>query len=385
MAITIPGSGGNVLVFAVTGSAGTNYAIDFAKAVANDTAPSVLSSGGTESTVPGALNEIFSTSNTSTFGLTTGGQYTYVAVGAPVTVDGSAGGFDTLGGGASLTYIEAPGAGHNNVFFTVGDNVFDGSSTGGTDDTITGGSGHDIINTGAGPSTVFSGTGDNLINLNDTVGGDIAVLQGGNTTVNANGVADTVNASATGTIFGDTYGLTFVANASTSPLNVTIVGGGGADTLFGAANSDLVYSNPVGGGLSEFIAGAGNETLNGANAAGGFAFFGDATPADASSINDTIVGGSGSDYFATGGGTENIFAGSGAAQFEINTIAGGAGGGTITINDFSASDSVNFYGLSEAQESTLGTSTAGGNLTYTLSDGTKVEFVGITSLSGHLN
>jgi hypothetical protein len=391
MAVTVPGGPGVVLYFNVSGSAAINYANDFANAVGLNPAVTNLSSGDTETTVAGALNTIFSNGSSLDYSLTTGGQYTFVSVGAPTTVNGSAAGGDVVVGGGDLIYVENGTSGGSNITFTDGNNIFDGSSVGGAGDTIAGGSGNDTINTGAGPSTVFSGTGRTLINLYDTVTGDVADMQNGNSTVNAFGVADTVVASATGTIFGGTGALTFVGQSTDAygnpvgSLDVTIVGGTGDTNLFGAATTDLVFSNAA-GSTAQYMAGAGNETLNGANAAGGFSFFGDLSTVDGGSINDTVVGGVGNDYFSTGSGVENLFAGSGAAQFEINTVGGA--GATITISDFSAADSVNFAGLSVAQEtSLLGTSSSvsDGNLTVTLQDGTKVEFVGITSLTGHLN
>jgi len=363
-----------MLVFTVSGGAATNYASDFANAVAGLT-PTMLSEGGTESTVAGAYNIINPLAST-TYTLSTGDQYTYVAVGSGTTIVGSSGGGDDITGGALLTY-DATGD-DNKIVFTGGNNTYNGSTVSGVGgDTVSAGSGYDTINTGFGHTTVFSGTGNTLINLNDTTPGDVAALAEGNSTVYAMGVADTVFASATGTIYGGAGSLTFVATGT--PLPVSIIGGTGADTLYGTSGSDITFSNAAGSSLAQFIAGGGNETLNGAGAAGGFAFFG-----SDSDTSDSITGGSGGDYFSTGAGSESITAGSGAALFEINTVTGGA---TITINDFSAADSVNFAGLSVADEtSLLGSSSTvtDGSLTVTLGDGTKVEFVGVTSLTGHI-
>lgn len=368
-AVTISGGGSNVLVFNVSGSAATNFANNFSGALGSNPIVSTLSNGGTESTVSGALNVVFSSFGaTSSYALTTPDQYTYVSVGDPTTIDGSSAG-DTLGGGAALTYVEAAGGHDNNIFFTDGNNVFDGSATGGAGDTITGGSGYDTINTGGGASTVFSGSGHTLINLNDSVPGDIADLQSGNSTVNANGASDTVFASATGTIFGGSGLLTFATASSLSPLALTVVGGSGTTDMAGASNTDLTFA---GGGTAEFTAGAGNETLNGANSTG-FSFFGDTTAGD--SVNDTVVGGSGTDYFATGAGTEFFQAGTGTDSFNIASIDGGA---NLTIADFGGADSVSFESAITSQ------GVDGSNYSVTLADGTHVEFIGITSLTGHI-
>jgi hypothetical protein len=328
----------------------------------------MLSNGDTESTIAGALNIVYSGGPATQYNLTSPDQYTYVSVGDPETIGGSSAG-DTVFGGADLTYVEASGGHDNRVVFTTGTNTFIGAAND-YGDTIGGGSGYDTIQTGGGPSTVFSGTGHTLIELNDTVAGDIAVMGAGNSTVDANGVSDTVFASATGTIFGGTGTLTFTTAASTTPLAVSVVGGSGTTNMFGSAGTDLTLA---GGGTQTYIAGAGNETLNGFNS-GGFAFFGDTAPGD--SVADTVYGGAGFDYFSTGAGTEYFMAGSGVDSFNIASIAGGA---SITIADFGGADSVSFFTGSDS----VGTSD-GTNYTVTLSDGTSVEFLGITSLSGHI-
>jgi hypothetical protein len=367
MAVTINGGGGSTLTFNVTaGTAGSNYASDFPTSFP---AYSTLSSGGTESTVAGALNIIFSNGSPTTYALATGDQYTVVDSGDATTVDGSTVGGDTLLGGADMTYIEAAGAKDNRIVFVSGTNLFVGSSND-AGDTIVGGSGYDTIKTGGGPSTVFSGSGHTLAYLDDTVAGDIGIMQSGTTTIMADGVSDTVFASATGEIVGGTGNLFFVASASTAPLSISIVGGSGSTDMFGASNTDLTLS---GGGMNVFVAGAGNETLNAAGSSGSVAFFGDTNSGD--SVNTSVVGGSGSGYFLTGAGNEFFQAGTGFDSFNITSVTGDA---QITIADFSPNDSVSFYAGSDSVGST-----DNGNYTVTLSDGTKVEFLGITSLPGH--
>jgi len=382
--ITIPGSQGSTLTFTVSGGAAANYANDFSRDVQFPTAITTLSTNGGAGapTIAGALN-IIGPSNTSTFSIPGTHQYTYAAVSAPTRLVGSAGGADTVLAGGGVSYVA--NGGQNKIIFSQGNNIFFGNAAGGN--TITGGAGYDTINAGTGSATVFSGAGHSLVNLGDTVGGDIAALLAGSTTVNAFGHNDTVYASAasmptSAQIFGGAGTLSFAAGPSESTLNVTIVGGSGTTEMFGAAGTDMVFANKS--GTAAFTAGAGNETLNAANAAGNFAFFGDTNTADALSIDDTIVGGNGNEYFSTGGGHETIFAGTGGEMFQINDVGAGT---TITIVDFSASDSVNFAGLTVSEEtSLLGTAStlSGGNLSVTLTDGTKVDFIGISSLAGHL-
>ncbi len=382
--ISIPGGQGSTqpVTFTITGSAAVNYATDFNEAVKNASTITSLSSDRDESTVVGALNLIES-SSTTLYGLSTGHQYTYAAVTSPTKLTGSSAGGDTVLAGGGVTY-DAGGAG-NRVIFTSGNNVFNGDSVGG--DVITGGAGNDSINTGTGSNTIFAGSGNSHITMSDTSGGDLAVLIAGNSTVSAQGINDVVYAStaegsSTGTIFGGSGLLNFVAGANSTALPVTIVGGSGTTDIFANSGSDITLENSA--GKAFIIAGEGNETLNGAAATAGFAFFGDTVAADASSITQTILGGQGPDFFSTGGGNETITAGSGEALFHVNDLGAGT---TITIADLSSKDYFSFGGLSVATEEALfahDSSVSGGNLKLTLPDGTKVEFLNVTSFTGHL-
>jgi Ca2+-binding RTX toxin-like protein len=379
--LTIPGAAGTTVTFNVTGNSTTNYAKAFSAAVTAPTVITALSDGGQESTVVGALNIIQSPS-TAPYTLTTPGQYTYAAVTAPTQINGSAGS-DTVLGSGGLTYVA--NGNNNNVAFVAGDNIYFGGAGGGN--TISGGSGSDSIVANSGSNTIFSGTGNAIVNLADVSSGNLVALFSGNTGIVALG-NDTVyasaalNAATTGVIFGGAGTLDFVAGSSASTLAVSIVGGSGYTNMFAGAGSDIVFANADGAAV--FVAGTGNETLNGFNANGGFAFFGDTIPGDAASINDTVYGGAGLDYFSTGGGNEYIVAGPGAALFDINNVDPAA---HITIADFGSGDYVNFAGLSPtAETSLLQTSSAvsNGNLTITLQNGTQVEFLSTTSLAGHI-
>ncbi len=389
MAQTIPGGQGSQhITFTVTGNAASNLATNFADAVANAPVVTSLSNGSSESNTAGALN-IIQASATTSYSLSAGHQYLYAAVTAPTQITGSsAGGDSVLGGGTGSGGISyTAGGGDNRVVFDGGNNTYAGDSVGG--DTISGGSGNDTINTGTGSNTIFAGSGSSQINMEDRSGGsDIAALLAGNSVVNAHGVNDIVyataalSASTTGTISGGTGLLTFVAGSSSNTLAVSVEGGAGTAHLFTSNDSDITLSNSSGTAI--FVAGAGNETLNGAGAAGGFDFFGDANPDDATTAQTSITGGAGPDYFSTGVGNETIAAGEGGALFNINDFGSST---HVTISNLSASDYVNFAGLTVAQEnSLLGTSSAvtGGNLTITLANGTTVEFLGITSFTGHL-
>ncbi len=388
MAQTIPGGlGSQQITFTVTGNSAGNLAAAFADGVTHAPAVTSLSSGLGESTVAGALNLIQS-SATSSYNLATGNQYTYAAVTSATRLTGSSAGGDTvLGGGflgGSLSYTAL--GGDNSVTFDSGDNTYTGDSVGGN--TISGGSGNDTINTGTGSNTIFAGVGSTQINMQDSSGSDIAALIAGTSVINADGVNDIVYATAAATpgtsasITGGSGQLNFVAGSSSNTLAVNIQGGSGVTHMFTGAGSNITFDNST--GTAVFIAGAGNETLNGAGAAGGFDFFGDTESADSATDHTSVTGGAGADYFSTGVGDELITAGSGGALFHINDFGHST---HVTISNLHAADYVNFAGLTVIEErSLLGTASvvSGGNLTVTLANGTTVEFLGVTTFTGHL-
>ncbi len=443
MATTISISGGAgvpPLIFKVTGTSTTNYAVAFEKAVAGDT-PTLLSGAtGAESSVPGALNEILtdyrgSGSQGTAYNLTTGGQYTVADVGTDTTVNGSAAGMDTVLASGAVTY-NATGN-DNQVTFIDGANTYNGGSA--TGDTITGGSGADVINTGTGFSTVFSGAGSNTIVLNDTVGsasspGGLVYLGDGFSTVDAAGLNDVVVAGTNGQeIFGGTdtastltiaiednatssgpagdqitagagttnvfdsvggntiYGgtdtastLTFVGGPAASGSAVTadsIYGGAGPSYLFGASGDSITFAGDTSGSIATFVAGMGNETLNAADADGRVNFFGSTDTASSELFTGSTTG---YNYFQTAsgtGGSETLTGGTGTNVFGI---ADGGANSHITVNDFAAgNDSVNFLGETSAQvtaDLNAATVTSAG-VTVTLSDSTTVTFMGLTSVS----
>jgi hypothetical protein len=384
MAITIPGGGGSVITFNLSNasSALVNYSQDFADAVEK---PGDISFLPVESAEEGGLN-IFSSGDSISTTLTQGSQYTYIAAASPSFLF-LANSNETVAAGALATVVEQGNVGGERVIFIDGNNTFDGSSTGVGGDTIIGGTGYDTINTGVGATTVYGGY-NTSITLNDSASGagDVVALTEAGDTVYAIGAADTIYAAATSTVDGGSNFFTLVTQSTA--LSLTVNAGTGAGVVVISAGNDVTYNSDGGGGLGVIVGGAGNETLQGAGATSGFVFFADPLASDAGTIN--VTGGVGFDYFQTGAGTENYTAGSGTAEFSITSVSGGA---SITISDFNSFDSVNFLGLGTTEETALlanqdksvgSASTAGGNLTVTLTDGTTVQFVGVTSLGGHL-
>jgi hypothetical protein len=383
MAITIPGGGGSVITFNLSNatSALSNYAQDFANAVEGVTDISFLP---VESPEMFALN-IFSSGDSVSTTLTQGSQYTYIAAASPSYLY-LANSNESVVAGALTTIVEQGAVGGEEILFLDGNNLFVGSSTGVGGDTIVGGTGYDTIDTGVGSSTVFGGY-NTSITLSDTStgAGDVAALLAPGDTVYADGVADTIYAAATSTVDGGSSFFTLVTKSTA--LSLTVNAGTGAGVVVISAGNDVTYNSPGDGALGVIVGGAGNETLQGAGATGGFVFFADPVASDAGTIS--VTGGVGFDYFQTGAGTENYTAGSGTAEFSIASVTGGA---SISISDFGSFDSVNFLGLTTTQEASLlanqdtavgSASVSGGNLTVTLTDGTTVQFIGVTSLTGH--
>jgi len=382
VAISIPGGSGSVITFTLNNQSGAvvNYAEDFAAAVA---IPVDLSFLPVESSVAGGYN-IFNSGDSISTTLTQGSQYTYIAAAAPsfIYLDASN---ETLLTGALTTIIEGDSVGGERVVFTDGVNSFIGSASDVGGDTIAGGSGYDNIFTGGGATTVFGGSYSTIV-LNDTAGagGDIAVLSTGMDTVFAYGAADTIFAGASGLIVGGSVaGFTVTtADDPSGALPFTVIGGMAGGIILGSSGTDVTFSNAAGDAGVSFAAGNGNETLDGSTSAGNLYFFG----SQLSDAADTVVGGSGYDFFATGIGTEDLTAGSGLAAFDIASVSGAA----ITINDFGGSDSLHLAGLTLAQETAVvdaGTAGSGG-FTIDLGSGSTVTFTNITSASGltnHLN
>ncbi len=357
-----------------------------------------------------------------------------------VTVTGSAAGLDTVEAASNTTYL-ALGS-DNIVSFVSGNDVYQGSSVvGATGDTVTAGSGADTINTNSGDTTVFGG-GSGLIALNDTTTGssfnDVAFLGDGTNTVLASGANDVVvaaspgqlivgsgadststlavviaNSASTGTsgsgdtivagsdttniydsvggavIFAGSGNLNFIGQTPTGTSSVTdtIVSSTGTTAIFGNSGDNVTFSSSSSDPAVLVSAGDGNETLNGANAAGGVYFFASQDTSSSAAVNDTVVGGSGSNYFQTGVGNEAYVAGSGTNIFDVATDLGP--NTHITIYDFGAgNDYVDFVGAAN-YTTTVGSIDSHGTttptLTVTFADKSSVEFVGISSIpQGHI-
>jgi len=318
---------------------------------------------------PGTLNEVVTPGD---YTITYPGQYVYSEVGLSSTVTGSS--HDTVLGGGDMTF-NATGT-NNEVVFSDGTNLYNGGTS--SSDVIAAGSGYDTINAGTGDNNTVFGGGHASISFDDSGpagSGDIAYLGSGTNTVSTGPGADTVVANGGGNvIFGGSGTLTLVAEAYATPVTNTIDGASGGTTMFGGVNNDISFYSPASGTSADqvFVAGAGNETLDGGASAGGFSYFGSADPTSADSI---IGGNASSDYFQSGLGTENFVLNGAATLFDLTTSTGGHS--VITIDNWNTA-------LDTITGDTVGASFGtlpDGDVSLTLSDGTVVDFIGLTNPS----
>jgi hypothetical protein len=187
---------------------------------------------------------------------------------------------------------------------------------------------------------------------------------------------DTVSASSGSvTLFGANSGQT---KFSLSGSNSSIIGGNGsiAGTSSGA-NSTLIG----GQGVSLFnVTGSNSYIVGGSAGTTGVDLRGSTGPEQiftnpgTSHGNMVVFMGSGADSFTGGGGNSTVVAGSGSDVFSF--IKGHAGG-TETIIGFNAKDSVDFGGYGYSLNNAPSEQVVNGSDVMTLSDGTKITFVGL--------
>ncbi len=405
---------------------GSLTSVQFSGSVPPVSTPSVLDIGGPSPVaVPGA--DVTLSSN-------------YVGVvdnsSTAVTINGAAKALTVIGGEGGMTFNSGAGAngvGHGFVIAGGGDNVFNinAASVTGGGYTLDAGSGNNTITAASGNNTILGGSGSNYLDVSGDSNNYIG-LRGNDTMVGGSGSGhDTVGVGLSDTnskliAFGQGWSgqLLFADTATVSGGADTIVGGGGSVTVWGGMHKDVVFggtagnnwiqagtdptSSVTGGGQGDRLfagvdgggviqAGSGNETLVGAGRFGtpsggsiaGTSFF-------ASSITGgaNIFAGSGADTISAGVGQE-IFNGNaaGASDFFIFNHAvtsasqHNTGGPTnVTINDFTVGkDTVALvsYGYATNAQVASDVTQSGGNSFLTLTDGTKIEFTHVSSLTAN--
>lgn len=392
----------------------------------------VQNTGPTEGTVPAGflgIIDAYTTQVAEIVGAPGQTNETVVAGGSMHFFTNGGSGTVISGQGNNLVNANATGDGNWTVIFDGGNNtVYANSGNFFIDDGNASTTGANSIFLGSGADTVLSWGQDSII---AAPGGSALVAtfvpgalfwgnSGPSTYINfggkdtfAGGVggSDTVFAVNTGGLyFGGGSALEFISNVNTAN---TVIGGSTSTVIWGNTGSNGLYfigtgsfvavgqnesQTVVGGSASHsaelfglgganvtlfspnnnlLIAGPGNVTLNGAGSTGNDAYFAGVGITSA----DSIVAGSGNNTLVAGPGTNTLVGGAGANVFDVDK--GFAGKGTDLLVNWHANDLLVLSGYGAATSSgglPAGAHAAvvGGSEVLTLSDGTKITFVGVS-------
>ncbi len=254
--------------------------------------------------------------------------------------------------------------------------------------TAAGGAATDTITAGTGINDIFGATASSAsYDVISAPGTTVSFLdEGGSETVDAAagmGVLDVFgNTSADLVVQGGAGAVNFIGGgAADATLAATISPGSGLTHVFGAGGESISLQGQ--GGTAIFAAGLGNETLDGSGYTGNMDVFA-SNPADnvaGPAVSDSLVGGSGTNFFLTGAGDETIVGGTGVNLIQLSKTLDGIGG-TITVFNYSAADLITFNGFTTAEENEAIRSAAPTDnglvgTQITLSDSTSVLFVDV--------
>jgi VCBS repeat-containing protein len=342
-------------------AAGTTSIITGSQA---DTITSLANATGVLTVSTGAGNDTITTgASAATITIDAGaGNNTVAAAAATGTTNISAGdGDDTIAGSSTASNTITGAGGNDSLTGGAAADTIDGGAgadtlTGGAGaDSLVAGAGNDVVAPGTGVDTVTGGTGDDRINIDtadllaagavvdlisDEAGADTVAITGaiaitatdslaritgvetlldGNADAAANSIV--IDSDAELSDFR-TINLSVETAASTVTLtgvtvNVSVVGGAGADSLTGGTGADSL------------VGGAGADVLNGA--AGADVINGGAG-------DDSSIGGAGADTITIGAGQDTVQAGAdddvitgGADVDNADSIVGGTGTDTLNL------------------------------------------------------
>jgi Ca2+-binding RTX toxin-like protein len=376
--VTVPGASNTVVVNPYNTPYNLQVAEQIASVLAVAQADSTLFvqnyTGGSLPSVPsGDIGEIAVTV-TGTSSVVVPAGYTFTAVDesvpGPITISG---GGSLFIGNQNTTYFGKAASGTVSIAAGDGNDLI--SLPIGTTYEVGLGNGNDTVY-GNGSGTVTGGSGNNLF-FGDSSGGsnDFNSYGSNDTIVAGAGAVSVTSYGSNPLLFGGSGSLTYIGGAAGNP---TIVGGTGTETLFGGSGQNLTYydAGDTTPDSTILAAGAGNETLNAGGATNGVAL-----AAGVGTV--TMIGTSGNDIFFGGSGVATMVGSGGTDTFQFASAGepGGQHGGTNIITDFTSSDSFNTvgYGAGAAQAALTAATVAGGNTTVKLSDGTTIEFLGITN------
>jgi Ca2+-binding RTX toxin-like protein len=304
-------------------------------------------------------------------------------------------GVATLGGGNSLDNTVVGGAGSESLFGGIGnDSVFGGEGNntfnGGVgSDTLVGESGNDYYIVDSGVDVVVDGGGTDSVQasanytLTDASGVEWLMLSGSATLGGGNSLDNTiVGGVGSDSLFGGDGNDSVFGGNGNNMLN----GGVGNDTLLGGSGNDLYIVDAVGdvvvdGGGTNSVQSSVDYTLSDASGMEWLILSGSATLGGGNSLDNTIVGGAGSDSLFGGDGNDSVFGGTGN-----NTLNGGVGNDILvggSGNDYYVIDSFNDV-ITEALDG--GTDSIEASITgYTLNGNAEVLILGGTVAEGRGN
>jgi hypothetical protein len=311
----------------------------------------------------GGSNNLYNIAQTSI----AGGGY-WIAPGDGANTVHAGGGNNTITGArGSSNWVDLTGFGNNIV-----------ASSGA--ETVSAASGHGSDTVGIGnsnPDTLLISMGDGW--TGQLFFGDTSTVTGSAITVSGGG--------GSVTLFGGVRQDVFFGGSAGD--NIIVAGADPSSSITGGGNGDELFAGFFGGGIIQ--AGTGNETLVGVGRPGipgaasvaGTAFFGNTLTGGAN-----IFAGAGADTITSGVGNENFYGnptGKGDFFTFSHSITGAAGAQTnVMIHDFTVGKdtvALSNYGYSSAQQVVDDITKSGGNSSLQLTDGTKIEFTNVTTLT----
>ena len=269
------------------------------------------------------------------------------------TILGGSGGGDFTGGSGGRNILVSQGASGSNTTLTggsAGDALF-GSATGndtliarvGRESILGGGAVTNIVGGATAAGVIFTGGG-----LTTVTGGEA----GGDTIVGGTGGL-TVNAQKGDAVFGNGGSLT--VNASTTGAD-SIIGGAGTLSVTGRGSNMLVVASQSNSNI---------QTGNGAALVFG------------GSGNAAVAGGTGWLGVVVGSGKMDVQENGGTAVYDV--VKGAAGGSDMIYGFNVKTDTISLFGY---QSSDIHVTSSGGSTLLSLSDGTRIQLVGVSN-PGH--
>jgi Ca2+-binding RTX toxin-like protein len=375
-------TGSNVALIA--GTAGGSFNVSGQSTVAVEGGNNQIMANGQYliSTAPG--NDTISASGIGTVATDTGanlisvsginlvesiGQDTIVAGAGLTTVDaggsnsfvaGSSSGVALLSVSVTGSNVTVSAATSNTSVTTAGSNalVFGGQTGAGTLSVLDMGT-NDSISGVSSPTTVTAGSGSTGLFV---FGGS-----GSLTFVGGSSAATILGGSSSNSIVGGTGGVLVGAGATDT---ITGQASGGA-TVFGTSGSDVTY---LGAGGLLYAAGVGSETLNAATSTGTNDLFA------VGSGNVSIVGGTNTNLYDAGAGSDTFTGGGGSNTYFF--LAQNTAGAHDFVTNLASNDVVGLIGYNPA-ESTI--TVANGSATLTLSDKTQITFLNVTNITNNIH